>query len=101
MSKPPLKSYHFHSGLTFSEVRALLAEIGDESHQKLVARLVWREGSAAGRELNFLWDRKAGRFGHEIDKSSLYGEVVDNLINDLSVDVLLVEPHPLPRKARA
>ncbi len=97
----PVKSYRFHAGHTFNEVRAMLAEISDTAHQHLVARLVWREGSAAGRELSFLWDAKAGRFGHELDKSTLDRAVVDNLINDLSVEVKLIEPHPLPRKAQS
>ena len=87
-----MKTYAFHPDLTFRETRRLLNELSSPENKGHIARLIWRDGKAAGESLTFLWDPHAERFGHNIDKEPIDHEIVDNLINEIAVEVQVTLP---------
>lgn len=88
-----MKSFHFNPGQSFTEVRKQLMDLNHPDNKGMLAKLTWLAGERADKPLTYLWDPYAERFGHQIDKEMIDHQVVDSLINELSVEVLLVEPH--------
>jgi len=88
----PMKTFTFHPDMTFREARRLMQELSSPEHKGHIAKLVWLEGKAQGEALTFLWDPMAERFGHQIDKEPIDTEIVDNLINEISVRVDVILP---------
>ena len=92
-----MKSFPFHPDLTFRETRNLLREVNDPAHKGHIAKVIWKEGKAAGESQTFLWDPLAERFGHNIDKEPIDHEIVDNLINEIALEVQIVQPKRTPK----
>ena len=87
-----MSTFHFHAGLTFREVNALLRQVNAPGNRALIATLTWLDGVHANQSLTFLWDPYAERFGHQIDKSALDDEVFTCLSSDLPIRVTLHAP---------
>jgi hypothetical protein len=94
-----MMSIRFDPGMSFREVRRLLGELSDPANKDHVAHLTWLEGEAEGQYLTYLWDPLAERFGHNIDKEPIDTQIVSNLITDIAMEVRLVKPQRLERRA--
>ncbi len=88
----PVQTLRFDPAMSFEEVRRRLDQLRDPAHRGLIARVTWLEGLSAGESLTYLWDPIAERFGHNIDKEPIDHEIVDNLINGISLEVQVLKP---------
>lgn len=88
-----MKSYHFHSGQTFAEVRQHMDEINLPENKGQVAKLIWRDGTAKDQEVSYYYDEMAERFGHMVDKSAIYTEVMTSLYIGIPIEIQLVPRH--------
>jgi len=89
-----MTTFEFHSGMTFDQVRQMLARLNDPANRNQIAKLIWQDGTAKGQSVQYLYDPMADRFGHRIDKESISVEIVSNLLNGIPV---FVELHLAPK----
>jgi hypothetical protein len=82
-----MKTFSFHPGQSFDEVRKLIADLNRTEHRSLIAHLTWREGTVKDQTVVYLYDAMAERFGHTVDKESIGVEIVSSLMNGIPVDV--------------
>jgi hypothetical protein len=90
-----MKRYRFAPDQSFAEVRRLIDEIDSPEHKGMVAKLIWREGTAKDQEVTYYYDEMAERFGHIVDKSAIHSEVLTSLYVGIPVDIQLA---PKPEK---
>lgn len=89
-----MTTFEFHSGMTFDQVRQLLARLNEPANRDQIAKLIWQDGTAKGQSVHYLYDPMADRFGHRIDKESISVEIVSSLLNGIPV---FVELHTAPK----
>jgi len=87
-----MKTFRFDPGMSFREARDLLRVVSGPEHAGQIAKMIWLEGEDEGKNLTYLWDALAERFGHNIDKEPIDRAVVENLINDIAVEIRVQPP---------
>ena len=96
-----MKSYRFDPDQSFAEVRRKIDEIEHPDNKGMVAKLIWREGTAKDQEVSYFYDEMAERFGHMVDKSSIQSEVTASLYVGIPVEIQLVPKAQKPNGSRA
>jgi methionine aminopeptidase len=90
-----MTTYRFDPGQSFTQVRQAIEEINRPDNKGMVAKLVWKDGTAKDQEVSYYYDAMAERFGHMIDKSSIHTEILTSLYVGIPVEIHLV---PKPKR---